>query len=113
MVITIDDSLKEFLSAHLSVNSSRLQPETRLNQDLGVDGDDGLEFMVAFSNRFSVEMSAFDPSMYFGPECSGNPLMYLWWFITRTWPKYKPITLSDLQSSINSGVWIGDGRNEV
>jgi hypothetical protein len=78
MTVTLEENFKEFISSQLSVKLSHLRPETRLNHDLGVDGDDGLEFMAAFSNRFCVNLSAFDASKHFGPEGSGNPFTYLW-----------------------------------
>jgi acyl carrier protein len=106
MTITLQENLIEFVSAELGVKPSRLSPNTRLNQDLGVDGDDGLEFMSAFSHRFGVNMSAFEASQYFGPEAGPNLFMWFWWSVTRTWPKFAPLTLSDLQASIQAGHWV-------
>jgi hypothetical protein len=113
MAIILQENLVEFVCVELGVNPSRLSPNTRLHQDLGVDGDDGLDFMSAFSLRFGVNLSTFEVSQYFGPEGSGNPFVYLWWFITRSWPKFVPITLSDLQSSIDAGYWAPCEHNVV
>ena len=113
MGTTLQEPLIEFVSTELGVNPARLSPNTRLNHDLGVDGDDGLEFMAAFSQRFGVDISAFEASKYFGPEAGGNIFVWLWWFVTRGWPKFVPITLNDLQASILAGHWIAGGHHAV
>ena len=113
MAIALQESLIEFVSIQRNINPARLSAETRLNHDLGIDGDDGIEFMAAFSSQFDVNLSAFESSKYFGPEGSGNPFVWLWWFVTRSWPKFVPITLGDLQSSINAGCWVESERNAV
>jgi acyl carrier protein len=106
MTITLQEDLIEFVSIELGINASRLLPSTSLNYDLGIDGDDGLEFMSAFSQRFGVNLSAFDASQYFGPEAGVNIFMWSLWFVARIWPKFAPLTLGDLQVSIQAGQWV-------
>ena len=38
------------------VSASKLVPTSRLLQDLGMDGDDPVEFLEAFSERFSPDL---------------------------------------------------------
>lgn len=106
MPASLQESLIEFVSTELRVKSSRLTPQTRINHDLGVDGDDGLDFIAAFSRRFNVDISSFQASLYFGPEAAGNPFIWLWWLIAHSWPKLVPISLQDLQNAIQEGRWI-------
>jgi acyl carrier protein len=113
MSASLQVPLIEFVSTELGVNPARLLPNTRLNHDLGVDGDDGLEFMAAFSQHFGVDISSFEASKYFGPEAGGNLFVWLWWFVTCSWPKFVPITLDDLQASILAGRWIAGEHDTV
>ena len=47
---------------------NRLSAETSVNDDLGMDGDDGVEFMQAFGKRSPLTLTAFPHERYFGPE---------------------------------------------
>ena len=105
---TLQESFIEFVAAELSVKPSRLASNISINLDLGVDGDDGLEFMAEFSKRFGVNISYFNAAEYFGPEGTGNPLVWFWWFVTRSGPKLRPLTLGQLQASISMGRWVSE-----
>lgn len=106
MAAPLSDRLLDFVATELRVERSRLVPSTRLQHDLGVDGDDGYELLVAFSKAFSVELKNIDFGRYFGPEAGPNPIVWLWWLITSSRPMAVPITLQDLQSSMNAGRWV-------
>jgi hypothetical protein len=45
-----------FTAEHLSVDSSQLWGGTRLAQDLGVDGDDAVEFFDNFGKSFDIDL---------------------------------------------------------
>ena len=105
MTSNLSDEIAAFVSQELGVRLARLTREARLAQDLGVDGTDGWEFMAAFGNRFEVDMAEFQAGLHFGPEAGGNPLVWFWWFITRSWPKHIPITLLDLEDAVRVGRW--------
>ena len=105
MAVLPSDRLLDFVAAELGVERSRLHPSTRLD-DLGVDGDDGYDLLVAFSKTFSVDLKGIDFGLYFGPEAGPNPIAWLWWLLTWSWPRYVPITLQDLQASVSAGRWI-------
>jgi hypothetical protein len=81
---------------------------------LGLDGDDAYEFMQAFSERFSVDLSAFPYNKYFGPE--GNallPLMIIMAIIRRLttgmWSASAPLTLLQLAEAAEKRSWADDG----
>ncbi len=42
--------------------------EARLVQDLGLDGDDAIEALHEISEKCSIDLSGFDPWVYFRPE---------------------------------------------
>ena len=79
-----------------------LSADTRLLDDLGMDADDAVEFMEAFSEEFNVDMSEFEFKRHFGPEGFAPPdlfyILYCW--LGRIFKKdlsgLIPITLKDL-----------------
>lgn len=106
MSIELSQPLVTFLSEELSVPSSRLSATTRLLQDLGVDGDDGVELIESYGLRFGVDLAGFQPARHFGPEAGGNPLTWAWWVVSRHWPKFVPITVADLEISLRHRRWV-------
>lgn len=67
-----------WLRDHLRLPTSiTLTLETRVNLDLGVDGDDGAEFLNAFAKRFAVDIASFANERYFGPEAGASPMSFL------------------------------------
>lgn len=104
--IELSQLLVAFVCEQLNVSPLPLTATTRLLQDLGVDGDDGVELIHEFSLRFGVDLAGFDPSIHFGPEAGGNPLIWIWWIVSRRWPKCVPITLADLELSLRRRRWV-------
>jgi hypothetical protein len=66
--------LRDYLQLPTSMT---LMPETSVNLDLGVDGDDGAEFLDAFAKRFAVDITSFAHARYFGPEAGASPISFL------------------------------------
>jgi len=104
--VELNDALVDFLIQELRVSATRLTPTTTLGRDLGVDGDDGVELIQAYGRRFDVDLSDFRPSQHFGAEAAANPLIWVWWLLSRNWPKLIPITLGDLESSRQARRWV-------
>lgn len=48
--------------------------ETSMENDLGITGDDGEDFIVEFSKKYSVDISNFYFTKYFYPEPSMIPM---------------------------------------
>ena len=109
----ISEPLAQFVATELGVSAAQLSASTRLFHDLGVDGEDGREFMEAYGRRFDVDLSGFDHSRHFGEEAAANPIVWLWWFLTRTWPKVTPITLGELEQSLQIGRWSPSEKSAV
>lgn len=86
---------------------SRLSPETSVNDDLGMDGDDGIEFLQAFSVRFGVDLSGFPRDKYFGPEAAANPISIIEGIIrgvtTGRCSNLAPLTLRHLADAVENG----------
>ena len=57
---TLQEPVRQFVAQYLTVSPEQLSPTTRIGEDLGVDGDDGVEFMQAFAEHFAVDLSGFE-----------------------------------------------------
>ena len=103
------DDIRQFVAQRLSVMPGRLSPMTRSGHDLGVDGDDGVEFMQAFAESFAVDLTGFEFDRYFGPEAGCNPVMgiFLRLFHLKQL-RSAPITLESLLEAARSGRWSAD-----
>ena len=62
------EKVRAYLAQHEGVNEVKLRPETRLIEDIGMDGTDAEEFMENFGREFDIDMSKFDFDIYFFPE---------------------------------------------
>jgi hypothetical protein len=47
------NKLEKFVIEQSCVNDEPITRKTRLYEDLGVYGDDAVEFLIAFSNKFN------------------------------------------------------------
>jgi acyl carrier protein len=86
-----------------------LSADTKLLQDLGMDGTDAVEFMEAFSEEFNVDMSEFEFDRHFGPEGGFGPVRLVYYLYCRLFGRefsgLIPITLRDLVSAAKVKKW--------
>ena len=82
-----------------------IQPAHRLNADLGVDGDDAEELLLAYREKFRVDMSGFDFHRYFGDEPNALSLFLLPWRLLTGGEKSEPLFVRDLVRSAQIGRW--------
>lgn len=61
----------EFVKDRCANKWDRVVESTRVNLDLGVDGDDADDFMYDYAATLGVDMHDFVFAEYFGPEHSG------------------------------------------
>ena len=82
-----------------------------------MDGDDGIKFMQAFSERFSVDLSAFPHDKYFGPEASATPLSMIEAVVRRVttgrWSDLAPLTLGNLTEAVEQRGWMVEAQPEI
>jgi acyl carrier protein len=64
----LEERVIAFVSEQLGVRAERISMATTIFGDLHTDGDDGVELLESFDEKFSVDMTGCDPSRYFGPE---------------------------------------------
>jgi hypothetical protein len=77
-----------------------LQRETKIEKELKITGDDAVEFIEAFSQKFNVDITNFEFEKYFEPE--GDIILpAIIRFITREKKKKQAeLTLGNLESAI-------------
>lgn len=99
------EKIKQFVYRQRWKYKKELRRETTLEGDLGITGDDAVEFMEAFSEEFDVDVSNLDLRKYFDGEGFGLiDLSRL--FRKKDPPKSaKPMTLGDLERAVIAGEW--------
>ena len=65
--MSLELSVIEFVAEFSGASVSSIDLNTLINEDLGIDGDDGAEFLEEFAKRFSVDLATCSKT-YFGPE---------------------------------------------
>ncbi|WP_444916856.1 DUF1493 family protein [Microbulbifer sp. JMSA003] len=100
-----------FISEFTAVKAEKITPDTLINIDLGVDGDDGKELLEEYSKKFNVDLSTIS-EVYFGPEGIPISLIILWpYYLLRRLLGYKtndltPLPVSQLIKSAEAGKWV-------
>lgn len=110
MNIELLNEVIAFVAEYWEEPKSLLSAETSINEDLGMDGDDGLEFMQAFSRRFAVDLGTFPYDNYFGVEAAATPIpiivLMIRWLTTGKSTKLSPLTLRQLAEAVENGSWV-------
>ncbi|GGZ96723.1 hypothetical protein GCM10008090_01200 [Arenicella chitinivorans] len=68
------EQIKDFAVSELGLLNREPNGKTCLLCESQLAGEDGKEFIEAYANKFSVDISQFDWVKIFGPEQSANPL---------------------------------------
>lgn len=75
----MDEALAErvigFLADSWRLRRDRLRAETRLDEDLGMTGDDAADFLADFAREFEVDLAGIVFHRHFGPEC--GPMLFV------------------------------------
>jgi len=71
--------VRRLISKERGMSIERISATSRLGDDLGMDGDDAVEFFQAYERAFRVDISALraEWSAYFGPEGGASPVVLL------------------------------------
>ena len=111
------EKVKDFVAEFWREPKGKLSAETSVNDDLGMDGDDGAEFMQAFGERFAIDLTAFPHDRYFGPEAGATPLSLAEGIIRRVttgrWSNLAPLTLRDLAEAAEQRKWPVKSQPEI
>ncbi len=100
--------LKAFIIRQYSFFESReIVRWTRVEENLGIYGDEAVDFLLAYSKEFNVDVSNFMAADYFSPEGIGRDIIgdLKASLFSKKYP-YKPkkeLTISDLEKGILMG----------
>lgn len=73
---------------------------------MGIDGDDAIEFMEAFSKKFDVDLSAFEFDKYFGSENSAAFRAVWYALFKRKKVSMKQISVENLVTAARIQKWL-------
>ncbi len=99
----IFNKLKSFVIKQSAVNDEEIIRATKIENDLGVTGDDAVEFIVAYGKAFNVDVTKFMAADYF--EAEGDCILpAIIRFLTgrKRKPK-KTLTVGHLEKGIVAG----------
>lgn len=101
------DRIRELVSEMAGVPVSKIHPDTRLEEDLGMTGIDSADFLEAFAKEFDIDLTGLDFHKHSGPE-GCNPF-----FHTPDWLKDHgnyPVTVDHLVRVAQIGRWFSPPR---
>jgi len=67
-VFEINDKLLDYIKGLNLIKPKKLTLDTLIERDLGITGDDSIDFIEEFAQEFNVDITSFDYSKYFGGE---------------------------------------------
>jgi hypothetical protein len=121
----IQDAVLDFIRAQWPFETKRrkITPHLTLNDDLGMDGDDAVEFFEAFAEKFSVDLKQLGEewNLYFNPEgvsLFGTPDGLLTLFTAPSQPpvgRKLPLLIERVVHAAEIGRWqkLQDARESV
>jgi len=100
-----------FVAEFTGVKIEKISPESLINDELGVDGDDGSELLEEFTKRFSVDISTIN-EVYFGSEGISPltvlllPFNLVGWLLGYRPKGFTPLPVKQLIKSAEAGQWV-------
>ena len=97
------NKLKTFTLSQAAVEGKEVTKSASLEDDLGVSGDDAVEFIIAFGKQFNVDVSKFMAADYFSPEGDVILPALIRFFTGKKQSKRKNLTMKHLEKAIVAG----------
>ena len=97
------NNLKEFVINQSAVNDQVITRSTQIEDDLGVSGDDAVEFIIAFGKEFNVDISKFMASDYFSSEGDFILPALVRFFTKKKKRERKCFTVGHLEKAVMAG----------
>ena len=98
----MNSRLRTFVQEMNLIEPEDISEETRVEKDLGMTGDDAIEFINEFSQNFKVDISEFDFPKYFGSEGIDLGEMFSR-LLGKKRSNRAELTLLDLERAIDKG----------
>ena len=99
----IFDKIKKFTVKQAAVTEEEVTENASLENDLGVSGDDAVEFIIAFGKEFNVDVSKFMAADYFSPEGDFILPAIIRFFTGKKKTKQKDLILKHLEKAMIAG----------
>lgn len=90
------NKLIAFIREEIGEFNKEINFSTRLEEDLGVTGDEAVELLLSIGKEFKIDLTGFDFKRYFHPEPS----------IHAYYSKIEPLTVQNLLDAIKFGKFI-------
>ena len=97
------NELNTFIIKQAIVNNKAITRETKIEDDLGVTGDDSDEFLIAFGKEFNVDVSKFPIGNYFGDEGDQILPAIIRMFTGKKKRQTKKLTIGHLEKAVMAG----------
>lgn len=100
----IFEKVKAFTIKQTAVSEKKVTEEAELENDLGISGDDAVDFIIAFGKEFNVDISKFMAADYFSPEGDSIlPAIIRMFTRSKKHPKQKGLRIKHLEKAILAG----------
>jgi hypothetical protein len=97
-------AIKEFTQEQAGKDPNDIKAGSFLEKDLGIYGDDAMEYVIAFGKKFNVDVSKFMAADYFSPEGGFRlPPAIIKFFGGKKKPRQKELTINHLIKSVIAG----------
>lgn len=97
------DKLKTFVIKQSAVDDEIISTATQIENDLGVTGNDAVEFIVAYGKAFNVDVSKFMAADYFEGEGDKILQAIIRFLSGRKKKTRKVLTVGNLEKGIHAG----------
>ncbi|MCF7789043.1 MAG: DUF1493 family protein [Prosthecobacter sp.] len=115
---SLEESVIEFVADFMGFKAERIHLHTTLYGDLGIAGDDGLELIQTFGEKFQVDLTGFQSARHFGSEGLSvlAPLGLLWMVLSYPFRQKRipeeesnlqAVRICDLIACARAGRWMG------
>ena len=97
------NKLKSFVLIEAAVKDEEVTREAKIENDLGVTGDDAVDLLIAYSKAFNVDLTKFMAADYFDGE--GDPILpaIIRLFTGKKKKTNKILTVGHLEKGILAG----------
>ncbi len=97
------NKVKEFAVNQAAVEEKEVTESASIEDDLGVHGDDAVEFIIAFGKKFNVDVSKFMAAEYFSPEGDVILPAIILFFTGKKKRKHKDLKIMHLEKAVIAG----------
>lgn len=97
--------VRQFIVNETGVIVGKVKDDTRLREDLGIEGNDAVDLLDRFAEVFSVDISNLDFCRHFGPEAGFSVFWLLVRMATGTQTYLVPICVRDLITAARERRW--------